>query len=366
MAIADAFQTAGMEGEGWHAALEALADATGSQVGELIGVGSDAAVPFNIMTNMDPGFHPAFVAQGGGNPQINPYVGAGMAAPVLKVLADDDFMSAEDYRRNAWYREFLMAWDVPHICLATLERQKDDMLVGLAVVRSRRDGHITPQQRAVFTAIAPHVRAAVRTQMALENQGGRLLSAAFEGLSMAAFVCDRQGRVQAMTPAAEALVSEGRLLKLRLGCLYAGSVDAGKALSDAIDAAAFGIVLPGKPCVFSVVLSAASADMPVVLDIIRLPDMAHELMFNPRVLIVARTHGATNRERMAAIARQAYGLTEAETDVATRIAAGETPDEIAQARASTIGTVRAQIKTVMAKLGVRRQVELVARLSGMQ
>ena len=63
-AIAEGFQGAGLVGKGWYAALDALAQATGSQSGELIGVGSDAAVPFNIMTNVDADFKDEFVASG--------------------------------------------------------------------------------------------------------------------------------------------------------------------------------------------------------------------------------------------------------------------------------------------------------------
>lgn len=362
LAIADSFQAAGLAGEGWHVALKALAEATGSQTGELIGIGSDAAVPLNIMTNMDPDFYPAFEARGGGNPQINPYVRAGMAAPVLKVLADEEFMSAEDYRRNPWYREFLEPWGIPHICLTALEHE-GDMLIGLAVGRSRRAGHITPEQRSVFAAIAPHVRAAVRTQMALEHQSCKLLRGAFEGLGMAAYVCDRRGRVQVMTPAGEALVCGRGLLDLRLGCLSARAHDDTRRLADAIRAAADGTVRPGRPLASTLVLRQTGVAEPVILDIVRLSDVAHELCFNPRVLIVARRPREARPEHAVAMMRQAYGFTQAEAEVALQIVAGRSPEDIACGRRVSVGTIRMQLKAAMSKLGVRRQAELVSRLA---
>lgn len=362
LALADAFQTAALEGQGWYGALEALAEATGSQTGELIGLGSDAAVPFNLMTNIDPGFLTAFAAEGGGDPRINPYVRAGVAAPVLRVLADPDFMSAEDYRRDAWYHDFLLPWDVPHICLTTLER-RDATVIGLAVGRSRANGPIGDEQRAVFTALAPHVRVAVRTQMALENQGARLLSRAFEGLSMIAFVCDGRGRVQAMTPAAEDLVGANGPLQLRQGRLEAGGKDDTAALSKAIDAAVLGITVPGSPAASTVVLRGKASPAALVLEVVRLPRLAHEFTFTPRVLVVGRTQQATRTQRMQTLAQAVYGLTSAEAEVAARIAAGQSPEEIAAVRAVAVGTIRAQLKTVMSKCGVRRQAELVGRLA---
>lgn len=362
LALADAFQTAALEGQGWYESLEGLAKATGSQTGELIGLGSDAAVPFNLMTNIDPGFMVAFAADGGGDPDINPFVRAGIAAPVLQVLADPDFMSAEDYRRNAWYHDFLLPWDVPHICLTTLERS-DSTLIGLAVGRSRANGPISDEQRAVFAALAPHVRVAVRTQMALENQGARLLSRAFEGLSMIAFVCDGRGRVQAMTPAAESFVGSNGPLQLRQRRLEAAAKDDAAALSRAIDAAALGITLPGSPTATTIVLRGRTTPRALVLEVVRLPALAHEFTFTPRVLVVGRTQQANRTQRMQTLAQAVFGLTSAEAEVAVRIAAGQSPEEIAAVRTVAVGTIRAQLKTAMSKCGVRRQAELVSHLA---
>lgn len=360
--IADGFQEAGLAGNGWHAALSALAQATGSQSGELIGIGSDAAVPFNVMTNIDPGFYDAFRESGGGNPERNPFVRAGVSAPVLEVLADYDILSPDDYKRNAWYQEFALQWDVPHVCLTTLAREPG-VVIGLAVARSRRDGPITDQQREVFAAVAPHVKAAVRTQIALENNGANVLRAAFDGLSMTVFICDRRGRVRTMTPMAEALVSSGGLLGLRDGVLYTSRAEGGKALAEAIASAAQDRLTLGKPAASTVVLSDPASASALVLDVIRVVNTVHELTFDPRVLVVVRRQGDMNAQRTASVARLAFGLTEAEADVAVRISLGETPTEIAEARQSAIGTVRMQLKAAMGKLGVRRQAELAGKLA---
>jgi DNA-binding NarL/FixJ family response regulator len=45
-----------------------------------------------------------------------------------------------------------------------------------------------------------------------------------------------------------------------------------------------------------------------------------------------------------------------------QLAQGKLPEPIAKQRNVSIGTVRAQIKALLAKAGVSRQVELVARL----
>jgi DNA-binding CsgD family transcriptional regulator len=362
LALADRFQSAALQGEGWDQALEELALATGSRFGQLVGFGSQAAVPFNLISEDNDAVAPAFEQAGGGDPCINPRVAAGFRAAVLQVLAEDDFISPQDYRRNPHYQEFAVPWDVPYICLTTLERQQD-MVIGLSVLRSRHHGPISAEQRALFTAVAPHVRAAVRTQTALENQGARLLGRTFEGLSMMAFVCNRYGQIQVMTPEAEAQVGKGDILSLRHGRLGAAGQENARALADALDAVSGGIPVPGKPVRSTLVLRGPDITTPLVLELVRLPAVAHEFTFNPSVLIVARKQGGDRAERVASIARAAFGMTAAEAAVSAQVVCGQALDDIAQQRGATIGTVRAQVKAAMAKLGVSRQAELVGKLA---
>src|SRR5688500_9824355 len=97
LALADTFHAAALGRTKWYSALEDLARATGSEHGELIGIGSNANVPFNIVTNIDPKFHEAFGAVGGGDPCKNPRVNAGMRSPILKVMSEADFMTPEEH-----------------------------------------------------------------------------------------------------------------------------------------------------------------------------------------------------------------------------------------------------------------------------
>jgi DNA-binding NarL/FixJ family response regulator len=362
IAIADAFHAAALDSSGWYPALDALAQATGSRGGELICLGKQASLPLHIMTNVDPAIDQAFLECGGGHPDINPRVGAGMRAPVLKVLAESDFITPDEHARHPHYQEFARPWDIPFICLATLDRT-DDLLVGLAVVRSQKQGHITPEQRAVFASIAPHVRAAARTQMALEHNSSALLAGAMEALSIAAFICDASGRVRAMSPQAEQLVSAQRGLNLRLGRLTVDHSEESQVLQTAIEAAA----APGAKAANFIhrtvtLRGKQNEDAPMVLDVFALPRREYDLNFSPRVLVVARgTRRAS--ERKSQILRTLYSLTSAEADIAVQVGSGRPAEAIAAVRGVSVGTVRAQLKTIMGKMGVRRQIELAARLA---
>jgi DNA-binding CsgD family transcriptional regulator len=199
--------------------------------------------------------------------------------------------------------------------------------------------------------------------MKLEDNSAALIAGAMEALSIPAFICDGSGIVRALSPAAEALVTGERGLQLRLGNLCAENPLEMQALKDAIGSVARGNITPGPPPHRTVALRGKRADAsPLVLDVIALPRRQYQFNFVPRVLIVARGKRATT-ERKSAVLQALYALTAAETDIAMQLTAGKTAEAIATARSVAVGTVRAQIKTVLAKIGVRRQVELVARLS---
>jgi DNA-binding CsgD family transcriptional regulator len=65
------------------------------------------------------------------------------------------------------------------------------------------------------------------------------------------------------------------------------------------------------------------------------------------------------------VLRDNFGLTPAEIEIAMALARGVKPAAIAQARGVSVGTVRVQIKSLLAKAGMNRTVELVARLARM-
>jgi DNA-binding CsgD family transcriptional regulator len=359
--LSDAFHAAALDGSRWYGALDQLAKATGSENGQLIGIGPNWNVSLDILTNIDPEFQKEFAAIGGGDPRVNPRVKAGLEAPILDTRAEADFITPDEYARHPHYQEFACPRNVPFICLTTLDRTPDS-LTGLAVVRTHAQGHITTEQRRVFASIAPHVRAAVRTHLALQGQGEALLTGTLEALSIAAFICDGSGLVRKLTPAAEKLVSADGALRLGSGRLSAATSFDAKVLSDAVLGATTDRAKVGAPFARTVIVRKSERDLsPLVVDVIGLPAREFELMLVPRVLVVVR--GADNRQRRATVLQMVYGMTAAETDIALQLADGKTPEAIAAHRSVSVGTVRAQIKALLAKAGLSRQIELVARLS---
>lgn len=358
-AAAAAFQAAGLGDKPWLEALEGLARLTGSKGGELIGLGRQAAVPFNWMTGVAPEAPAEFIAAGGGDPRVNSRVRIGMAAPEMAVLDEAAFTSAEDAVRFPAYGEWLRRHDLAFICLSPLLRQ-DGLLVGLALMRSEAQGNVTADQRRAFSAVVPHVRAAVRTQMAIDGRGLSLATSVLDALSNAIFVCDGDRRVLTLSPAAEAMAATGQTLRLVRGMLCgARDVDT-PTLRAAIAAAAAStgaLRAPPRP----VVLRDAKGDRPTLAEVCAAPGH-YALRYGAAALVVLRPPGQ-DEARLVDMTRTLFQLTRAEARVAASLASGMGPQAIAEATGVAVGTIRTHVRRIFEKCGVRTQIELLALLA---
>jgi DNA-binding CsgD family transcriptional regulator len=360
LSLIESLQSAALGERTWADALQELATATGSQSAQLIGRTTDLTVLFNIMTNADP----ALVRLTEDLQSINPRPPVMKETPVLEAVADRDVIPPEEFQRNTFYAEVLKPWDRPFFCATVVERQ-DDGFITLGVMRSESAGYIEAEQRRTFRMLASHVRTAIRLTARLQQKGAAVLAGAMEALEIPLFICDRTGRIRTLTRAAEALAVGGTGLQLKNGRLTSARADESRALQDAIEAVLPAYREPGRPVLRTVTLRGNEQPIkPIVLDVFALPARPDALSLasvTPHVLIVACGQRKTDARR-ASILGAVYGLTAAETAIAQRLAAGHSARTIAAQRGVAVGTVRVQIKAIFAKLGVRRQVELTARL----
>ena len=360
--LVDGFAEAPLDGARWLPALHALASATGSSHGQLIGIGARNATRFNLVTDAPAGAFEAYEAIGGADPRVNARVAAAMRARTLETVHEAHYDAVRPALVSTIYDDFNRKYDQPFGCQVTLINGSG-LLIGLSILRSLRDGRTSEGQRALFASIAPHVRAAAKMQMAIEHQGASLLAGTLEAMSAAAFLLDRDGRVTALTPAAETLAAAGLCLRVTAGFLRGASDPDDRKLLQAIALAAQPVA-PGAPPAQSSLIMRASrgAGAPLGVDIMPLARADQTFGMGAQVLVAARTRPPIATAVMVA----AFGLTRAEAEIARDLSCGHSREAIAESRRVSVGTVRIQIKTIFQKLDVRREAELVARLNALR
>lgn len=354
--LADAFASAAVDPTRWMVALRLLADATGSTRGQLIGIGSDRTMPFNWVEDFSSQAHDQFRDMDGTNPRINPRTAVAAEAPLLAVRSEVDYRQVLPLLDSEICLDFNRDHDIPHGCQATLFLG-DDAIVGLAVLRTESDGETSAEQRAIFAAIAPFVRSAVRTQMALEQDAARLVTGALDSVAAAVFVCGRDGHIFSHSAAAGDFLDSGRIA-MAGGMLRVPGQAMQDRLARVIARHAGPIPIPLESLVLH---DGPEAGPPLILDITTLPRRPWSFGLEPRTLVIvrgaSRWHGASS-----AVLQSLYGLSPAEADVALRLARGQPRESIAEERGARLETIRSQIKAIFAKLGIAREAELVAML----
>jgi DNA-binding CsgD family transcriptional regulator len=349
--VADEFAAAALDGSRWIGALRAMADATGSKHGQLIGIGGPRTIPFNWVSELDEKPIRDFIAISGGSPTINPRVYAGAITDVLEIAHEDHYDASLPHLTSDVYLDYTLEHDIPFGCQTKLSEDENG-LIGLALLRSEREGRTTPDDHALFAAIIPHARSAVRIHAALERDAPLLLAGALDRMGSAAFICDAHGMIHAMTPAAEQHLAAGAL-RSAAGLLTAPAPGDAAAIAAAL-AAAGRAPRGGAP--ISIALMGDRG--PLIVDVIALPHLPWTLSLRPRLLVIVRS--ARMHTGASGLLQRAYALTGAEADIAIRLAMGEARSAIADVRAVSLDTVRSQIKAIFAKLGVARETELAA------
>jgi len=336
--------------EAWLSALSLLAEATGSSHGELIGWNGPYSAPINMITDFSDD-KIALVAEweqgGGADPAQNPIIRRGIHTSDLEIVSDDEIISRDDRKSHRIWREFYDKLDVPHMCFTPLWRDGQAQLI-VAVLRSAREGVVDRDQRRIFAASATGWQAAAAMSRALKGEACRVLTGAFDNLSIAAIVVDGFGRPVAMSRAAEAAFEHGQYIRLHHGELRdvrGRPIDIQPAIR--------------PPRRAHTVRIAGASGLPVTLRLSPLPEAAFDLGFGAAAMIVLETMDALRSTELPP--DLVLLLTPAEQAIAAGLLAGERPAQIAQRRGISVETVRSHIKRIYAKCNVSGVLEFLAK-----
>jgi DNA-binding CsgD family transcriptional regulator len=287
----------------------------------------------------------------------SPRLYAGIHGPMMKVISDSDYLTPEMRRKWRIYEEFYDVYDAGFACSARLANAEGLSIV-VASLRSRIAGDFAAEDRRAFESLLPHIRAAFDVQMAVGSQAINLTLKTLESISFAGLVCDPTGKLLACSPGGEALLAEGRFLRLQLGIIRTSAAECAASLANALARAGLQRSLSNGGATSIILRDRFGLDFRRV-EVSPLPrDL--ELSLGPAVLLVARDENSIGSPD----ALTQYGLSKAEARVAHAAALGRSPREIAVERGVSHETIKSQLKAIYGKLDVRSVTQMAAKLSG--
>ena len=198
------------EERGWEQALVAVAEATGSHAAQLLGIGGPMFLPLNVFVGAPAGFR-HYIESAELHGPSNWRVGS--TTVPMAIQHEEHYRAYRASHPTSDYDDAASEMDIQFGCQSAMLLDQHNM-VGLAVLRGRRDGPCTEEVLSRFAHLRHEVARAVQMQIALDGEAAELMLGQLESLHGATILLDRHGCIAALTPAAEALLAEGGPLRL--------------------------------------------------------------------------------------------------------------------------------------------------------
>jgi DNA-binding CsgD family transcriptional regulator len=273
-----------------------------------------------------------------------------------RAVIDQDILTPEEMRRAGLYAECLR----PHGLqwFAVVGFRAGPVLWGLSIQRTLRQGAFDHHDKRVLAQLSQRLTETATLSLAVGRTKLTGMTNALELVNQPALALDRSGFVLDMNAAAERILDDEVRVRNRRLCVRDRQANAAlDALIDRLRTTPDTAALPGAPIVVQ-----RSKKRPLVVRVMPVDGAACIPFLGARVLLVLSDLDGKPLPDAALIARL-FGLSPAETRLASLIVAGLSLVQAAEELGVVHETVRTHLKAMFDKTGTRRQSELVAMLA---
>lgn len=283
---------------------------------------------------------------------------AALRAPVGTIVTNSSALSHQNFVRTEFYSDFLSRLDLLDI-LGTVLLRDEGAFASLGIHRPRRLGTYREEDCRRYASLVPHLQRAIGLQRRLNRAEFHALGGAeaLDRLAMGVLLLDGSGRtVLVNRTAREILDARDGLVLLRDG-LHASRCELTnqlrKLVADARDAR--------RPERYGGVMSLLrpSLKRPLQVRVVGLGSLHGVLGPENAVTLVFVCDPEREIQTTPELVQHLYGLTVAESRLASLLVAGRTVTEAADELGIRPHTARTQLKAVFQKTGAGRQSELV-------
>lgn len=291
------------------------------------------------------------------------------------VFISDDIVPLEELQASAFYKNFLVKFEVAHNLIGIVHRkqpQQSAPSVICAFYRCLNQGKFTPAEQSRLSQLIPHLSSAISIMVNLLDMKLKVASSlnALEHLSIGALLLGKRGSVTFANHAALRTLEQKDGLQIRrlngcpsLGQLVADHRECQSALSNAI----IGVVSPDvlHPDHYSqaVLIARPSGQQDYVLNLFPLSagDAFGGGSDAPRAIAFI-ADGTQPVQLNAASLREVYNLTPAETRLCERMADCLTIEEAAESENISPNTARSHLRSIYDKTGTANRAMLIRML----
>jgi DNA-binding NarL/FixJ family response regulator len=278
------------------------------------------------------------------------------AGPPGTILQCQDFLTDEFVKRSAYFQEFLIPAGGRYQTGITLANDANQVIA--LDLHTRHSPASLERLQRLQPALA-HFRhsVALSAQLAIPLARGELLKQALDFLGIACVVLDERMRVVDSSPAAAAMLEEGKIIREDAAGRLSLNHPMGTALLVAAVASActgghgnaFRLPAPRPSTTVRVVPAGVTRDNPFASQLSNCALVFIETIEEPPIASLSQI-------------QKRFQCSRAEASVARALALGFSPQEVADQRGSSIYTTRAQIRVLLQLSASHRIAELVAKI----
>lgn len=288
---------------------------------------------------------------------IDPFVNI----PDNTTVTLDEHLDMTAMLDSDFYKLSMAPFGIHHIAGIELS-SGSDIDASLRLTRNRGKEGFTENDRALLNSMIPHLKRALRIHSRLESVSSEkeLYAQAVSQLSVATFFLNEKQQLVDSNPMAERLVGANRGLTLKAGKLALQRPVDNQKLRNAIDAALD--ARKRKDTVFAQAMPVYdnSGECHLGLTVRPLAVKRHREHDDEAVVAIFVSDASATIDAPHSSLTQLFGLTPAESRLATALANGLSLDEASANLHISRNTSRAHLRSIFSKTGVNQQTQLVS------
>ena len=283
------------------------------------------------------------------------------------VVRGTDLMPQREFERTRFYNEFARDGGMGHMLGSVLFDGSEEAglpFVNLCWYRAVGKEDFDIAKREALRALLPHLQQAmvIRQRLLALHRQQDVASRSQSQLKLASLMLDGSGLVLHTNPEGACLLSEGNnIVRSSGGRIRALGSRCFPLLSDAL------VLCREKRRSVALLVQSSGADPLIKGHLVYLPATADTpigAQDEPRYLLLLELP-RDDADDIARLAGKLFAYSPAEQAVAVLLIKGMAADEIARHRRLSLATVRTQVRAVLVKSGVTRQIDLVRMLTGL-
>ncbi|MES2149786.1 MAG: helix-turn-helix transcriptional regulator [Pseudomonadota bacterium] len=282
-----------------------------------------------------------------------------------KAFACSEYLSDADVAASRFHSEFMIPNGIRYVLSGVVSMQ-GSMVSFFGFQRHVSQPPFTQIETDFLQRLIPHFAKAdqVAAKVSTVSDAKRLAMAVLDRMDYGIVIVNQAGHVRMTNQRAEQLLQAGEVIQSVFGRIRLTNTKDNEALCGLARNAAAGD--NEEMHVGTIETTAENGNVRVRVAVLPISHAEKRQLDDDEAHVVLVLSDSNQQRAMAShVLKDSYGLTVAETKVATGLAGGQTQDELSESLFVSLATIKTHTQHIYQKIGVSRQVDLVRLVYGL-